>query len=413
MEALPSPVLPTIQPDNSPFSQFITQSKPSEDELLVLLIALAPQVFPNFFDATLARHLPPGGELPEFGGAKSGNHKGLLPTGDTAIFILAGSDPAERLQLQRLLRYSPFFQREKLLTLEPVRVGEPPMSGRLLLDPEFAEWVLMGTVAAPMLGHDFPAQRLETALNWGDLVLPQSTLQQLSEIKSWCAHGDRLLADPVLSARLRPGYRSLFYGPPGTGKTMTASLLGKDTQRPIYRVDLSLVVSKYIGETEKNLAKVFDKAARRRWILFFDEADALFGKRTDTSNAHDRYANQEVSYLLQRIETFDGMVILATNMKQNLDEAFLRRFESVIYFPMPPAEQRLRIWQSSLPAHLGLDPAIDLSALAQRYELSGGAIQNAIRYAALQAVEQGRSVLSQVDLLEGVRRELVKEGRGM
>ena len=138
-----------------------------------------------------------------------------------------------------------------------------------------------------------------------------------------------------MAPKLRPGYRSLFYGPPGTGKTMTACLLGKSTGRDVYKVDLSLVVSKYIGETEKNLARVFDQAQHKGWILFFDEADALFGKRSETRDAHDRYANQEVSFLLQRIETFDGIAILASNQRENLDDAFTRRFESIIYFPMP------------------------------------------------------------------------------
>ena len=133
---------------------------------------------------------------------------------------------------------------------------------------------------------------------------------------------------------LKPGFKALFHGLPGTGKTLTAMLIGKKTGLDIYRVDLSQMVSKYIGETEKNLAKVFDKAEHKNWILFFDEGDALFGKRTNTKDAHDRYANQQVSYLLQRIEEYDGLVILATNLKNNIDDAFLRRFQSIIHFPM-------------------------------------------------------------------------------
>ena len=128
--------------------------------------------------------------------------------------------------------------------------------------------------------------------------------------------------------RVKPGYRALFHGPPGTGKTLTATLLGKHTGRPVFRIDLSRVVSKYIGETEKNLSRLFDKAEHKDWILFFDEADALFGKRTEIRDAHDKYANQEVAYLLQRIESYAGLVILATNQRGNIDEAFLRRFQA-------------------------------------------------------------------------------------
>lgn len=407
------PPFPTLdEADPSPFAQFLRERQPTPEELLILLIALAPQVFPNFFDAALARFVPAGTELPEFGGVKGGNCKGLLPTGETALFILAGNDLGERLRLQHLLRYGDFFRQESILTLEPVKSGEPPMSGRLLLDPEFAEWVLMGRVSPPGLSMDFPAQRIETGLTWEDLVLHPLTLRQLEEIKVWCRSGQRLLHEWGMAGRLRPGYRALFHGPPGTGKTITAGLLGKATERPVFRIDLSMVVSKYIGETEKNLSRVFERAERRNWILFFDEADALFGKRTETRNAHDRYANQETAYLLQRIETFDGIAILASNMRQNLDEAFLRRFESVIYFPLPRPEERLQLWQRALPPLATLEPGLELADFAQRYELSGGAIVNAVRYAALHAIENG-GVLKRVDLVEGVERELRKEGKSV
>jgi SpoVK/Ycf46/Vps4 family AAA+-type ATPase len=160
--------------------------------------------------------------------------------------------------------------------------------------------------------------------------------------------------------KLRPSYRSLFYGPPGTGKTMTASILGKTTRRGVYKVDLSLVVSKYIGETETNIAKVFDQAEHRDWILFFDKADALFGKRSEIQDAHDRYANQETAFLLQRLECFDGIAILASNWRDNLDEAFARRFEAMVYFPMPRPEERLRLWQQGFSSKAKLADDIDL-----------------------------------------------------
>src|SRR5690606_1665724 len=152
------------------------------------------------------------------------------------------------------------------------------------------------------------------------------------------------MKDWGMEKRLNPGFRVLFHGPPGTGKTLTASLLGKYTGKEVYKIDLSMVVSKFIGETEKNLANLFDKAENKDWILFFDEADALFGKRTNVRDAHDKYANQEVSFLLQRTETYAGLVILATNFKNNIDDAFARRFQSHIYFPSPAFGERLKIW---------------------------------------------------------------------
>ena len=161
------------------------------------------------------------------------------------------------------------------------------------------------------------------------------TLRAIEEIQTFIVHGDTLMREWGMAARLRPGYRALFHGPPGTGKTMSAALLGRLTNREVYRIDLSLVVSKYIGETEKNLARVFDRAQQQGWILFFDEADALFGKRSEVSDAHDRYANIEVAYLLQRLETYDGLVVLATNLQRNIDPAFLRRISVAVDFVAP------------------------------------------------------------------------------
>src|SRR4029077_7397773 len=162
-----------------------------------------------------------------------------------------------------------------------------------------------------------------------------STLTELDEIKQWVLHGSTLLHGWNMRHKLQPGFTSLFYGHPGTGKTLSACLLGKHCGCDVYKIDLSLIVSKYIGETEKNLGRIFDVAEHKGWILFFDEADALFGKRTRVSDSHDRFANQEISFLLQRIEEFDGVVILASNIKENIDDAFVRRFHSVVHFPMP------------------------------------------------------------------------------
>jgi SpoVK/Ycf46/Vps4 family AAA+-type ATPase len=209
----------------------------------------------------------------------------------------------------------------------------------------------------------------------------------LEEIQTFLDHGSTLLEDWGMAARLRPGCRALFHGPPGTGKTLSAALLGKRTGLEVQRVDLSLLVSKYIGETEKNLARVFEQAERQRWILFFDEADALFGKRSDTKDAHDRYANQEVAYLLQRIETFEGVAILASNLHQNLDEAFLRRFEAVVYFPPPRAEERLRLWREGFSTKARV--TADLERIARQHDLSGGAIINVIRRVSLAAIARG------------------------
>jgi len=236
-------------------------------------------------------------------------------------------------------------------------------------------------------------------------------IDDISSIRTWAEHGQTLMTDWKLAKAVKPGYRSLFYGPPGTGKTLTATLLGQAASADVYRIDLSMVVSKFIGETEKNLANVFDQAQHRRWILFFDEADALFGKRTSTSSSNDRYANQEVAYLLQRVEDFPGIVILATNLKANIDEAFARRFQSLVYFPMPDVPQRLRLWQNMLGQTGRVGPDVDYDVLAQQFEISGGAIANVVRYGAISALQTQREAIGMADLRRGIARELRKEGR--
>ncbi len=237
------------------------------------------------------------------------------------------------------------------------------------------------------------------------MILDYDTREALEEINTWIGRQHTIMEDWGLARILKPGYRALFYGPPGTGKTLAATLLGKKNNMDVYRVDLSMIVSKYIGETEKNLARVFDMAESRDWILFFDEADALFGKRTSTNTSNDRHANQEVAYLLQRIEDFPGTVILATNLKSNIDEAFSRRFQSVIYFPMPDEELRAALWRSMLPEGWLGDDAEGLIATAAESELSGGSITNVVRRCALHLIAGGKSTLDRQTLEEALRKE--------
>jgi SpoVK/Ycf46/Vps4 family AAA+-type ATPase len=213
------------------------------------------------------------------------------------------------------------------------------------------------------------------------------------------------------SKHIKKGYRALFYGPPGTGKTLAATLLGKEAGLDVYRIDLSKVVSKYIGETEKNLASVFDQAENKSWVLFFDEADALFGQRTSTRSSNDRYANQEVSYLLQRIEDFPGVVILSSNLKGNLDQAFIRRLQSVIYFPVPDEHTRLRLWKSIIQDEKILNKDIQLAKLAQEHTITGGAMINVIRHALLKASGRESAKITIEDIKIGISRERRKEGK--
>ncbi len=397
--------------DESPFAMFIKAHQPSFDEYILLLLALVPHVEPYFLNKIIAEYLPQGGDFPEFGGVKGTNHRGILPTGETAQFVLAGDDLEKRLEVQCLLSSEHWFARQHILWLEPVREGEPLMSGRLILDPEIVEQLTTGTVSKPRFSIDFPAEHIETEMDWGDLVLHPNTLRQIREIENWIKHNDMLLHDWGMKKKIKPGYRALFYGPPGTGKTLTATLLGKQTGKDVFRIDLSRVVSKYIGETEKNLSRLFDKAENKNWILFFDEADALFGKRTDIRDAHDKYANQEVAYLLQRIETYAGLVILATNQRGNIDDAFIRRFQCVIHFPMPRSEERFEIWRNAFPPQIEIAKDIDWQQVAARFEITGAGIMNVTHFCAVEALADQSRILNIKRLEAAILREYVKEGK--
>lgn len=395
----------------SPLRDFFQQRGLSSEAQLLVLIALAPHLDADFYDRTIQSALPRAGDFPQIGGTRGKSFRGFLPTGETALFLIAGKDAAKRIELHHLFSENHLFVKEHILWLEEVPEGEPRMSGHIILSQDYVDLFTTGRVARPRFSIYFPAELLETELEWDDLVLHGDTLEQTKELQDWVQHGETLMNDWEMRRKLKPGYRALFHGPPGTGKTLTVSLLGKYTGRDVYRIDLSAVVSKYIGETEKNLANLFSRASNKNWILFFDEADALFGKRTSVRDAHDKYANQEVSYLLQRLEHYNGLVILATNIKSNIDDAFSRRFQSIVYFPMPGVKERLLLWKKAFPERVQRADDVDLTTLAQKYELTGAAITNIVQYACLRSLARGENRICYSDLYKGIKRELEKEGR--
>jgi hypothetical protein len=262
---------------------------------------------------------------------------------------------------------------------------------------------------APALGAG--ALRVRSRLAWTDLVLPRAQQQQLAELTAAVGARRRVLSDWGFGEG-RPrgrGIAALFSGAPGTGKTLAAEIVAAQLGLDLFAVDLASAISKYIGETEKNLSRIFAAAADTDGLLFFDEADALFGKRSEVKDAHDRYANIEISYLLQRIEAHDGLVVLATNLERHLDDAFLRRLAFVVKFPFPSFAERRLIWQVQLPAAAPVEDDVDWDLLAS-FPLAGGSIHSAVLHAAYQAAAAGRPI-GTVRLLVGLRRELEKHGR--
>jgi AAA+ superfamily predicted ATPase len=397
--------------EDSELCRFFRENSLSDPEIITVLLALAPHLLPDFFNSVVFSFFPNGGDFPEFGGAKGKNHRGILPTGETVLYVLAGNDPDLRSEFVHFFSEDHLFAKKNLLYLEDVPPGEPQMSGRLVMEQDFIELFTTGKTSRPRLSSDFPAQFIETGLEWKDLILNEKTFKQITEIETWLKHNETLMNDWNMRNRIKPGFRVLFSGPPGTGKTLTATLLGKYTGRDVFRIDLSLVVSKYIGETEKNLSRLFDRAKNKNWILFFDEADAIFGKRTSVRDAHDKYANQEVSYLLQRIESHPGLVILASNMKGNIDSAFTRRFNALVEFEIPSAEERLTLWQNNIPMHVRLDDQVKLEEIARKYEVNGANIVNIVHFACLKTLEKNSKTISLSDLLNGIQKEYVKEGK--
>jgi len=234
----------------------------------------------------------------------------------------------------------------------------------------------------------------------------------LREICNHVKYRDRVYGDWGFGRKLAlgKGLAVLFAGPSGTGKTMAAGIIAAELGIDLYKIDLSTVVSKYIGETEKNLSRIFVEAETSNAILFFDEADALFGKRSEVRDSHDRYANVEIGYLLQRVEEYEGVAILATNLRKNMDEAFVRRLHFAVEFPFPDREDRHRIWQGIWPQDTPLDAALDLELLATRYEVAGGNIKNIAVAAAFLAADDGQ-IVRMNHVIQATLREYQKTGK--
>lgn len=256
------------------------------------------------------------------------------------------------------------------------------------------------------------ARKITPIYTWEDIVLPKDRLEHLKEICSHSKYRQQVFSQWGFSHKmsLGKGLSILFVGPSGTGKTMAAEIMATELGLDLYKIDLSCIVSKYIGETEKNLSKIFQEAEQSNVILFFDEADAIFGKRSEVKDSHDRYANIEINYLLQKMEEHEGMVILASNFQKNIDDAFTRRLRFIVEFPFPDEGYRHRIWQRIFPANTSLSPDIDFDFLSRKLKITGGNIRNiALNAAFLAAAHSG--VIGMEHLIRSTKREFQKMGR--
>lgn len=397
---------PPRQPAGTVLGDLITRSGLTINARLILALAVAPHVNSAVLDPFYVKNTAIDRAFSQFGGHPDVG-AAFVPTTETALFLIAGTDTAERIAAMRL------FEPDHPLRLNAgvILTQTPPsLVNRLDISVHRVVALCDGTPPRPDFSPNFPAKLLTTKLTWDDLILPSSVRDQLHHILSWQENRGTILGDWGLDRQFGRGYKALFYGPPGTGKTLTATLLGQRLDLDVYRVDLSMVVSKYIGETEKNLGLIFDMADERDWILFFDEADALFGTRTSTTSSNDRHANQEVAYLLQRIEECQSLVILASNLRSNIDDAFFRRFQSAVGFARPTPAERLQLWQNTL-ASVPLGKDVDFKQLARDHDLSGAAITNVVRHGAVNALRRGSSTLTAKDIKSAITAEMRKEGR--
>ena len=472
------PSLPALNTWHLPWQDFVENAgrEFKDEELTLLLIGVVPHLKPDLFDQVIETILNKEGQytvdFPRIGGVRGKNCRFFLPTGETGLFLGAGDEYKKRLQVQQYFGAEHYFWQKKVLWLEDMQNGEPSMHGRLILSSDYVDLLTYGRHTSPQFSISFPARKIAPEWENGipdeganvksryasfeNLVIPDRLIAEIGNLKNWLQYHKQL---KKMFDHLPDGYRTLFCGPPGTGKTFTAKILGNELKKEVYRIDLSMVVSKYIGETEKNLELLFTRAEDKEWILFFDEADAIFGKRTNVRDAHDKYANQEVSYLLQRIEDYNGLVILATNKKNNIDEAFMRRFNSVLDFPFPDTTARAKIWEIFFPKKEknikkliyrripGANDEVDIPEEVKNYELSGGSIMNVVHYSGIKAMERYNHELKKnqqplitysmevtsfeetvdieedpcnlkpefiiylLDVKEGIKRELTKEGK--
>ncbi|EAY26234.1 ATP-binding protein [Microscilla marina] len=374
----------------------------SQDERLVIALALANASAPEIWGRLLADAVDAGFDeqaINRLGLVQISQTKYLQASVGTARFLLAKDD--EHWAFWQLFLPQAALRRLGALALPATR-AVPAIDMVLQLNSSYQCQLLTQQPWQPQYGAEFPATLLTTSKTWDDLVMDEKTGILLDQARKWVHHYDEVRQQPgIVGAK---GYRLLMAGPSGTGKTLTAALLGQAAGKPLYRIDVSNIVDKYVGETSKRLRQVFDLAEQHDWILFFDEGDALFGKRSNgTGSSNERYANQEVAYLLYKLEEYQGMIFLATNHKGAIDAAFERRFDSLVTFSKPDEGTRRRLWQHFFGQAntLELDPRIGAGnwrELAEAAPVSAAWIEKFYQYCVMQTTAKRDRYISAEDM---------------
>jgi len=405
------PEIPQISKGIHPYFDELIDLQVDVPERIALALSFIADTVPQYLNYLYTKNQYTDRIFDEFGVRFRDDNQQLIPTWKTVLFLLLGSSSDAQFNMLGYIHADQRLYLCKLLVFPKQKNDNPFLTPVKLNSDVLYDWMYPRNLRKLADDH-FPAHEISSQLEWSDLFIAKETDNGIRQLRLWLKHGQSLMENPNLGKYINKGVRVLFYGPSGTGKTLTASLLGKEFNLPVYRVDLSQMVSKWIGETEKNLARVFDIAEKQKWILFFDEADALFSSRGSVSNANDRRANQEVSYLLQRVENFDGTIIMATNLRNNIDDAFVRRFQLMVNFPIPDKHIRKLLWENILSNTFPLDENIDLEQIADDYKLTGGTMKNAFRALMLELYDRPakKRIILRQDLQRVIEYECSKSG---
>jgi hypothetical protein len=392
-------LLPVLDACDDEYARLIKKHRFNPEERLLLALALCNHYDPRMLNDLMSTPLL----QMKCRALKTVNGLSVLPTAETFFYLVAGNNSEDYIRLHGYFSTGHPFYRDSILDLGDSVNGASRFDGGLNISITYRDLLLYNQYQPPRFSSEFPAHLLSTKLTWDDLVLMPQTQNLLGEMKN------RLIYEATirnwetprgkLDDHMRPGMRVLLYGASGQGKTLTTALFGKLLKRDVYRIDLSSIISKYVGETSRNLRTLFDTAERKDWIIFIDEGDALLGMRSDlssnqSSTAHNN--NQDVAYILQRIETFHGIVFVATNLASNIDPAFERRFEGRIQYLALSADKQRQVWENVWPNRLKTDNA-NITALLTEYPLSPASIVNVVqRIAILMAHKQEETVANEM-----------------
>jgi hypothetical protein len=379
-DVLPPP--PQLSGEPSPYADFVHKHTLNAGERLVLILGLCTYLRPELLYPMVIND-----ELRRLSQMDPGMQKlALSPTHETALFLAAHGNLTARIQLAQVFEPGHVFYRLSVLDTSSAEPGAPVFSAAYSTATSWRDLFLYGTYRAPRFSPHFPAHLLETPLNWDDLIVTDFTRDKINEAQQSIQAADTLRQAWKLNGIIPQGYRLLLHGDSGQGKTLTATLFGKMLGREVYRIDVSAVASKWVGETMQRLDALFRTAEHKDWILFFDEGDALLQQRSDAGNDSGRYGNMDAAFLLQRIEGFNGIIIVATNLMQNIDRGFIRRFQSTILFKSLDSELQARVWERFWPHNQVQFPTLpNAGHLYLNFPLSPAAICHVIRRASTYA----------------------------